>query len=272
MNTRLLDQADESHDRSHVMGDLRLEMIETPGPLLDVAYQLLAETFATDVLPSREFFLSSLADASRRETDSRLLFIAASLQLRGERVLVGCSSSHLLRLERHRELAILAIGNIAVSPHLASLGVRGAGSGMLTAAGDAARSLTAELGCRLAYDVAEAETRSLGFWRKQGFRRPEGLEYWQPPLAFHPSGAPLHPEVRETLVLRPIAPSPLEIIDRELVIDVIRTLYEQWSLRRQRSLLAPAAMAIAEAYVMERVLDKSLATIPAESLVPLGVF
>ena len=269
MNLRLLSAADAKRGRLPIVGDLQLETITAPGRLLDVAYQLLSETFAPDVLPSLEFFLSSLSPASRRDRESRLLFVTASLPFGDERVLVGCSSAHLLRLEGRRELALSAIGNIAVSPHLPALGVRGVGSRLLAATDDAASSLATELGCRLAYGVAEAETRSLGFWRKQGYRRPEGLEYWQPPLEFQPSGAPLYPEVRETLVVRPIPPSPPETIERELVIDVIRTLYEQWSLRRQRSLLTPAAMAAAETYVMERVLKKSVATIPAASLVPL---
>ena len=262
MTMRLLRATDAGQDRQLDRGDLRIEAIVAAGELLDVSYQLLAEVFAADVLPSLAFFLSSLSDASQRDPDSRLVFLAATIRLGDERIVVACSSSHLLRLDAHRELAMLAVGNIATSPHLQTLGVRGAGSRLLVASGEAAAVAARELGATLAYAVAEAETRSLGFWQKQGFRWPEGLRYWQPPLEFAATGAPVHPEVAETLVVRPYPPAPADAIDGAIVADVVRTIYEQWSLRRQRAILAPAALARAEAYVMETVFAKTAASLP----------
>ena len=97
--------------------------------------------------------------------------------------------------------------------------------------------------------MLEAETDSLGFWSKMGYRWTQGVRYWQPPLEFDLKGDYLHSEVPEILMLRPLDGMDEESISQTLLKNIIATVYLNWSLHKFRDLLEPSAMKRAKHYV-----------------------
>lgn len=95
---------------------------------------------------------------------------------------------------------------------------------------------------------------------KLGYRWPEGVKYFQPPLEFDDRGDPVYEEVPETLVLHPLNSKANSIDARELR-DIVRSIYWNWCIRPSEGKLGDAAMTRATQYVMQRVFARTAATI-----------
>lgn len=232
--------------------------IDSPGPLLDVAYQLLQRTFTPDVLDAKEGYLERLSPNASEPADYLPCVMAALADSGAKTLLLGVSSADLMWLRGTSDRSFLAIGNMAISPLCRGMGI---GSQLYRATIDRAREMAAAQSRSLACVVLESEDRSLGFWRKMGFRWPKDTLYFQPPLEWTDAGKPVHEEVRETLLLAPVDPdAPLTLTGEDLK-GIISTLYENWSLRGIRGTLTPEAMATAEQYLATHVTRPVFASI-----------
>jgi hypothetical protein len=260
MAIRLIDESTAS--ASLGIADLKIEPVVQRGPLLDVSYNLLERVFDPSVIDPIEFYYEELA--GQEGADSVPIFLAAYFQDGADKLVAGFNSSTLMRLQRHPDVFMLAVGNVATSPRLKEAGFRGVGTTLLNAAVEMTAAKAQELGGRLRFSITEAEPASLGFWRKRGFRWPKGIRYLQPPLDFHDDGSPVYPEVAETLLVAPC--DEMQSIDPAVLRDAITTIYENWSLKLHRATLAPEAMRKAEAYVMTNVFGQVDATIAHESI------
>jgi hypothetical protein len=163
----------------------------------------------------------------------------------------------------------LAIGNVASSPALRQRKFKGVGTSVLNFAVECGQVAAASKAGELAYIVAEAESESLGFWRKLGFLWPEAVRYLQPPLEFDDRGIAILREVPETLLVRPLNAQRSDIIECDVVRKIVRSIYRNWCIETNRRKLLPHALAAAERYVWEHVFSQTNATIPQAGFVRL---
>jgi len=182
-----------------------------------------------------------------------IICVAALFEQPGREVVVGFLSSNLMWIDTQKKLLHLAIGNVATSPRLKEIGIRGVGTRLVKSAIEIASSTAKSCAAELACSVAEAERDSLGFWRKFGYRWPSGLNYLQPPLEFKEDGTPVHEEVPETFMVLPLGNQNRETIKSDLLQKMIRAIYRNWCIEPNRRKLSNDALKAAEAYVMDRV-------------------
>lgn len=261
METRLIDDAPAAV-ASCRPEDVRVERLSSPGPLLESGYQLFQRVFDPAILDPFDVNVRRLTPQGRAERDYVPCFSIAYVDHGGARYVAGMLAGDLMQTEGSGSVSFLAIGNMAAAASLRQRGVRGIGTRLLDCALAAARTEAATNGVQVSYAVAEAEPASLGFWRKCGFRRPQSVSYVQPPLEFHADGWPVYAETPETLVVAPIH-ADLNSMPSVVLQQMIATLYRNWCLRGREETLSPAAFKRAEAYVMQHVFDRVVATLPA---------
>ena len=119
--------------------------------------------------------------------------------------------------------ALGAIGHALVSPTLRG---RGAGQQIMDAADAALERYAALRGWRVEAHILESEAGAARFWSRQGYRWPEGMRFWQPPLAYTPDGEPALPHIPLFLMIR--HPQHPQQIPAALVEEYTRALLAQW--------------------------------------------
>lgn len=249
--------------------DCRFTTITEPDAWFNATYDLLSAEFGSAVLdpPVR---LARWLEWNRAGTHPfPLVLQVAWKDTAAGPLLLGATSGNVMPLAGSDYAAsagaldwVYAIGNQATAPACRSAGVRGIGRGLWQAGiGEALRQVSAR-GGRLLYSVLEAETRSLGFWGKVGYRRPAGLDYYQPPLEFDTHGRPRYAPIVEKLLLRAESGDGADTIEGVRLRQIVATLYRYWSLHPAREALAPEAFRRAEQYVMGELLGRVCSTVP----------
>ena len=123
--------------------------------------------------------------------------------------------------------------------------------------------LAAARGHTVTLFVLEANAAAVGFWGRCGYRRPENVYYAQPPIDFdEQTGDPLFPEVPEVLMVK-IVNGNLGEIESDLLISVVKTIYQEWYLRRLET-FTPVAAQRATSYVMDKVFQNFLVSLPQD--------
>jgi PAS domain S-box-containing protein len=260
MKVEIADDRPDLSQRVDV-ANIAIERLTSQGELLDRGYELFERVFDPAVLDRKEVYLKRMTPEGLGERDLLPFFMIAYADIDNTRLVLGFLSSDLMWIDGDAEHAFLAVGNIATSPLLKVHGVRGVGSLLLDAAIAMAKAEAVKDKRGLLCVATEAETASLGFWRKRGFRWPVGCHYLQPPLEYDEEGTPHYREVPETLLLAPIEMNP-ESVSAELVRGIILAIYENWCLRVWRTELSPAALERAEQYVMGHVFGEVTKTLP----------
>jgi hypothetical protein len=170
---------------------------------------------------------------------------------------------------RDQRAGIGAIGHLATRERFR----RGQGHGtalLETFEGEVAR-IAAARGERLELIALEAQEESEAFWFKRGYRWARGTRYAQPPLDFdRDTGERFYDEVPETLMVKvpglPMAAS----VAAPLLVDAVRTMYQNWCLARTVGYPLAAAQRAAD-YVMGKVLGDFIASLPPDGApVPLS--
>jgi ribosomal protein S18 acetylase RimI-like enzyme len=246
--------------------DLQVVAVDRPGGLLDACHDLLLRAFDPAVVDPKRIYVDAVNDQSGAFRDFAPLFFAALFDVDGEQLVAGFISSDAMAIG-DSDVVHLAVGNIATTPRLRDVNFRGVGRKLLEAALNAGRLAARDKGANLKYSTAEAEAASLPFWAKMGFRWPQGVRYFQPPLDFDADGQPVHPEVPETLVVK-VLEGLTSAIDGGELREIVRSIYWNWSLRAHSKSLTPAAFSAARAYVMD-VLEKTFASISPDESIPL---
>jgi hypothetical protein len=266
MTIRLLDDCLAVDAGRLRIEDLQVVPVDRPGELLDACHDLLLRAFDPSVVDPKWIYVDAVSDETGAYRDFDPVFYAALFDVEGDPLVAGFLSSDVMTL-RDSSVVHLAMGNMATSPRLRQLKFRGVGTTLFEAALDAAHAAACDRGMCLKYSTAEAESDSLPFWAKMGFRWPQGVRYFQPPLEFDADGKPVHPEVPETFVLKTLEGASSTIDGGELR-EIVRSIYWNWSLRAHSQSLTPPAFDAASAYVMA-VLEKSFASIPLDEPIPL---
>jgi hypothetical protein len=235
---------------------LKVSRLAEPGSRLDVAYELFRRVFDPAVLDSKSTYVEMLSANAHTLDGFRAICTIASFQAGQSEVIVGMLSSNLMWIDEEAGILQLAIGNVATSPRVKESGFRGVGTALWQQAIDIAHIAASNCQSELAYSVSEAEAESLGFWRKLGYLQPAGLQYLQPPLEFDVAGNPLHEEVPETFLVCPLENRSRQTIDAHLVRQMVLAIYRNWCIETNRRRLSPAALNVAESYVMDRVFPR----------------
>jgi hypothetical protein len=243
-----------------------VEQLTGPGELLDRGYELLQSVFQPEVLDPKSVYEQRMSASSFAVRDFYPCFAIATCSVGADCYVAGFLSADLMWIDNSPTASFLAIGNIATSPYLKAQGVRGVGTQLLNAAITQAKLACQQDGRQFVGCLSEAEPASLGFWRKSGFRWPQGCHYLQPPLEFEDDGTPKYTEVPETLLIAP-SDSNANTIAADQLTAMLRTLFENWCLRGWRSELSPTAIAKAENYVMGQVLQRIVQHMPQDHLV-----
>ena len=256
---------------------LSFTRIETPGPSLQACYELLQEEFGEDVLDPISRYEDWLELNERGEHAFPYLLTAAYVQHEGRSVLVGVVSGNVMPIQQSRSNAaesasrpcVFAIGHQLTAPAIRSAGIKGFGKRLWQFSMDQAHALADVAGGTLVYSFLEAEVPSVGYWDHLGYRWPQSVAYWQPPLEFDENGDYRHAEVPEIPLLKPLADPAETHIDRDLLYDIIRTIYVNWSLDKYRDRLSAEAFERAEQYVLGSLLGRVDARMPQEPRIKL---
>ena len=192
---------------------------------MDASYELLARVFDPAVVDSKETYVDLLSPGGLCLDGFPVICVAAYFDYEGYELLAGFLSSNLMWIDPAAELLQLAIGNIATSPRLRKMGIRGVGTAVWNEAIEVASVTARSCSAELAYSIAEAEADSLGFWRKLGYLWPNGLKYLQPPLAFDAAGKPIHVEVPETFLVCPLGNRRHDNIETGVLQQMILARY-----------------------------------------------
>lgn len=257
--------------------DLAFKVITDNDEWLATAYRLLADQFEIDVLDPFERYVEWLDQNRKGINKFPYLLVAAYLNMGENPLMVGVISGNIMKIEEHagtdlpapKPPFIFAIGHQVTSQALRSAGVKGVGTKLWKFAIAAARESINKLGGSFQYSFLEAESDSVGFWTKMGYRWPKGVDYWQPPLEFDDTGQHLHLEVPEILLLKPIEAADTHAIRAMLLKNLIATVYYNWALDKYKTSLTPDAFKKAEDYVMGEVFGRLCQKIPENGSVEL---
>jgi deoxyhypusine synthase len=237
--------------------DIECRLVTENDDWLRIAYDLLLSEFDSNVLDPYERYVEWLGLNQRGEHPFPFLMMVAFVRYRDTAHLIGVISGNVMRVRNvvtvdpaSDQTCFFAIGHQVTSPVVRKAGIKGVGSKLWQAAQELARTWAQNLDGVLRYSVGEAENDSLGFLTKMGCLWPQGVTYWQPPLEFDSQGTFVHPEVPEILVFVPLEGVSADTISRSLLLEIIATIYLNWSLYKYRGKLSPEAMQRAEQYVM----------------------
>ena len=248
---------------------LRFHPVTDADSWLTVCYELLEQHFGREVLDPIERYAAWLEMNRRGTHPFPFLLIAAYLQADERALVVGVISGNVMRIERSHPRPgqaassshIFAIGNQLTLPLVRQAGFR-VGTRLWHRTIAEAKAVTRKLKGRLAYSFLEAENDSVGFWDRLGYRWPQAVTYWQPPLEFDKHGDFILPEVPEIAMLKPLDVRDKRFIDRRLMHDIVATIYLNWALSRYRDVLSEESMKRAESYVMGSLLGRVDARMP----------
>lgn len=243
--------------------------ISRPDEWFEIAYQLLAECFDSNLLDPYDRYVEWLKAG---EKHSFPLLMIVSYYVKGDQaVITGVVSGNIMEIrevtgaksEKTESRFIYALGHQATSPVLLSQGFKGCGTRLLDTAIREVRETISQLGGTFCYSVVEAERRAIDFYSKLGYRWPQGVSYFQPPIHFHKDGSPVSPEVPEIIMLRAENPDlPTTVIEKTCLEDIIYTIYLNWSLDKPGQLACAEAYSRANEYVMGKVFGKVRDSIP----------
>ena len=258
--------------------ELRFKVVADPDSWLQTCYDFLRSHFGPEVLDPLQRYVDWLEMNRLGSHPFPFLLMAAYLEDGDRARVVGVISGNVMRIEQSRSKEvkstppsfIFAIGHQLTAPVVRSAGIKGVGTRLWNRAIAEAKAITRRFKGRLAYSFLEAENDSVGFWDRLGYRWPQAVTYWQPPLEFDENGGFVHPEVPEIAMLKPVEVQDKRTIERHLLYDVIATVYLNWALSKYRDVLSQEAMKRAESYVMGSLLgrvDSHMPRTPRISLV-----
>jgi hypothetical protein len=259
-------------------------VVTEPGEWLDVAYALLRGQFGKAEMDPKERYQDWLRLNAERRNPAPFVMLVLFTRL-GDRAYVGgvlagnvmpllppgTSGASIAVPQGARH--IFAIGHQLTAQCIRDVPLKGLGRRLWEAAIGEARSVIARRKGVFAYSFLESQEDSAPYWIRLGYRWPQDMAYWQPPLQFGPDGLPRSdtPEVPELAMVLPIDGVPSNGIARDDLLAVVNTVYYFWSLRKYESTLTHERMDRARGYVLDVVFDAVRSALPPEDPVPLRV-
>jgi hypothetical protein len=256
--------------RAMNIGQLEYQLVTKPNDWLEVAYDVLRHSFDETTLDPLDRYVEWLQLMSRGEHPFPFLLIVAYIRYGVQANVVGVISGNIMKIVQYdgsdeqsgNDWYIYAIGHQVTEPAAKQIPMRGIGTRLSTVAVETASQWIKDRKGKFLCSVLEAEPDSIGFWTKVGYRWPEAVRYWQPPLQFHPDGQYIFPEVPTILLLKPIEAQNHDAIRTVQLKNIIATIFLNWSLHKYRKVLSSNAMHRAETYVMGQLYKRIVNTIP----------
>ncbi len=254
---------------------LNYKRITQPDKWLEIAYQLLADHFDSNLLHSYDQYVEWI-NAGEKYPFPLLMLV--SYYSRGDQAMIaGVVSGNIMevregpaRSEDKNRSFICAIGHQARSPVLVSKGIRGCDADLFDAVIKEARESISHLGGKFCYSVLEAERGTIDFYSKLGYRWPRAVSYFRPPIHFLEDGTPAAPEFPEIIMIRAENPNlPSTAIEKTFLEKIIRTIYLNRSLHKPEQVLQADAFSRASEYVMGKVFGKVRGSMPESQSVDL---
>jgi deoxyhypusine synthase len=244
--------------------ELKFKVVADPDSWLQTCYDFLRSHFGPETLDPLQRYVDWLEMNRLGSHPFPFLLMAAYLEDGESARIVGAISGNVMRIEESVPKGahsspppfIFAIGHQLTAPAVRNAGIKGVGTRLWRRAIGEAKAIARARHGRLAYSFLEAENDSVGFWDRLGYRWPQAVTYWQPPLEFDENGDFVHPEVPEIALLKPLEVRSKRAIERRLLHDIVATVYVNWALSRYRGVLSPEAMKRAESYVLGSLLGR----------------
>jgi deoxyhypusine synthase len=273
----ILEDSDRLTHGGESIPRLEFRRIEEPGEWLEAAYAVLHARVDQNVLDPCARYAEWLNMSREGRHPFPCVLVAAFLREGQRAYILGVVSGNIMRTEAYvtprpegaPAEEFFALRHQVTVPLLERRGVKGAETRLWEAAVEACRAEIRRRGGSFAYSLLEAEGDSLGFWTKRGYRWPQGVRYWQPPLEFDADGSCVRPEVPEVLLVKPMSRESATTIDRDVLLNMIATVYLNWSLDKHRKVLSAAAMERAETYVMKSLFGRVAGKMPPRQSIDL---
>lgn len=118
--------------------------------------------------------------------------------------------------------------------------------------------------------LLEAEVGSRSFWASCGYRYPAGSRYYQPPIDFNlDTGERLFDEVPELLMGKVFQSATPESMDKALLLDAVRVLYQRWYAGEGNN---PEATQKIQDYVFGKLFEDFVSSLSSETeQIPLAM-
>lgn len=206
-----------------------------------------------------------VSGAQQYDADGRLQRFDYNPLVASRQIAAMINADYLpLPLPGEPHAAMGGIGQMATRP-----GLRGQGhaNALVQLFEEQARIIAQQRGHTLKMMVLEAEKAARRFWARMGYRYPQGARYYQPPIAYdHQTGEPITKAVPEMIMVKfTDGPAPAAV-DRALLVEVVRTLYERWYLPDG---LSDAAREKVESHLFGTLFADFLDSLPDTDTIPL---
>ncbi len=242
---------------------------------LDEAYNMLVSEFDPDVLDNKQTYIDQIIKNIKRTATFPIIIVVAYVRRDNNAYIVGVVDGNVMRLQEGKKTTnegeakfFYAISYQVTSKWLRQRNIRGIGKKLLEQSYEVAKRWAKELGGNLLYSVLEAESGSVGFWSKMGYRWPQGITYWQPPLEFDDNGNPRYAEVPEVLMMKSMRDGGIDKINRSILLGIIRVMYQNWCIEKHRPHVLPAILSKIEQCVMQ-VFERVKNLMPKQDELPL---
>lgn len=149
------------------------------------------------------------------------------------------------------------------------LGLRGQGhaNNLVQVFEEQVKAIARQRGQTLKLLVLEAERAARQFWARMGYRYPQGARYMQPPLSYSPdTGEPVKRAMPEMIMVKFVDGEIPDTIDKALLIEVVRTLYQRWYMPEG---LSEAASAKVDSHLFGTLFADFLSSLPDADQIPL---
>jgi len=253
-----------------------------PDERFDQCYELMRVTFGEGELESRERYVEMVRSLKDEHHPYPLVMIGRFWHASGPQLydasgqlvqfdfnplaitdnIVSVISGNYMAMQvsQRQGEGIGAIGHLATRDRFRR--GQGHGTALLKAFEQEVEMVATMRGERMRLIILEAQADSWWFWAKRGYRWPAGTRYSQPPLDFDPlTGERRFDEVPELLMVKVWDDLAATHVDSKLLMDAVRTIYQNWCLAKTASYSTEAARR-ARDYVFGKVFAEFVASLP----------
>lgn len=264
-------------------GEFTIISIEEANADLDQTYDLLSSTFDDTVLGPKSGYVAGIQARKQQPRPHSSVLLARFWEVLGLHEYDRDGNLRAFgfdRLASTRQIASVIGGSYFTVPNRPGEGFAGIGH-LATIPGRRkgghARAITEDFEARVREIAAvqgewvqafvlESESRARPYWYRMGYRWPRNSVYFQPPMDFDmETGEALLPAVPECLMLK-VAEGNSDSIDRTLLLDIVRALYDRWYLPRSAG---PAAKEAISTYLFDKLLGDFAASLPDGDVIPM---
>ncbi|MBX3063121.1 MAG: hypothetical protein KF726_09100 [Anaerolineae bacterium] len=247
-NVALLEHLYENYQQAYQPTEFVTRQVEDVDAQFEEWYELQRVTFDPSVLSPRENYVQGVRHRSTTGTPRTAVRLCRSFRVSGahhydadgklvkfqfdplavvESAVCIISGGYIdLRSVGRPQDASAGIGHMATRVHFRR---KGHAQAVTRQFEEEIAAIAEANGQTLKVILLEAEPGSRPFWASCGYRYPAGSRYYQPPIDFNlDTGERLFDEVPELLMGKVFATTSAESIDKALLMDAVKALYQRW--------------------------------------------